>query len=104
MSDKTITLGTDAVTDGNQVAFTIPAAMRRAGHPVVSVEGLGAAETVSFWKLVNGDWEEVVDATGAQVTFTNTYASDAFVGGRTFGVTKTATSGALALVIEDPRG
>lgn len=104
MADKNIALGTGEITDGSQVPFTIPASFYRFGNVVVTVEGLGAAETVSLWKWVNGDWEEVTDSAGDQIVFSNTAADHALTGGRHFGVTKTATSGALALVVEDPRG
>lgn len=104
MADKNIALGTGEITDGNQVAFTIPSKFYEYGNPVLVIDGLGAAETVSLWKFVNGDWEEVTDGSGTQITLNNTAAAETITGGRVFGLTKTATSSALVVRIEDARG
>ena len=96
------TAGTGAITDGNQVAFSLHSKHFRHGmNPVISIEGLAATETVSWWKLVNADWEEVSTADATQVVFTDTYASDIFNGPGTYGFTKTASAGAITVTLDD---
>jgi len=93
---------TDAIADPNQVAFSLHAKHFNGGKkPVISVEGLAGVETMSFWKWVNGDWEELDDGSGTQVAFTATYASDVFNGPGTFGYTKDATAAATTLTLDD---
>lgn len=104
MADKKITLGTGAIADGSQEAFTIPSAFYKYGNPVIVIDGLAGAETASLWKYVNGDYEEVTDSSGTQITFTATAAEHSFNGGRSFGLTKDVTAGSIVVRIEDPRG
>lgn len=104
MADKIINLGTGAITDGSQSAFTIPSAFYKYGNPVIVIDGLAGTESVDLWKYVNSDWEEVTDSSGTQISFTATAADHSFTGGRQFGLTKSATAGALVVRIEDPRG
>lgn len=95
-------MGTGAVTDGNQVAFSLRAKhFKDGGKPIVSVEGLAGVETVSFWKYTNGDWEEIDDGSGTQVSFGVTYASDTFNGPGVYGMTKSASAGTLTVTLDD---
>jgi hypothetical protein len=97
-------MSTAEITDGNQVAFTLKPAMFTAGNGVVvSAEGLASSETLSFWKWVGSSWVPVTDASDAQVVYTDTAPSDVFNAGGEFGITKTATAGAVSLYADDPR-
>lgn len=96
------TSSTGAIADGSQVAFSLQAKHFRNGQrPVIAVEGLATTETISFWKYVNGDWEELDDGSGTQVSFTTSYAADVFNGPGTYGYTKSATAGAITLTLDD---
>ena len=101
MAQRTVAVAaTGAVTDGNQVAFTIQAKhFRRNAKPVISVEGLANAETLSWWYWTNGDWEEI-SKDGSQIVFTATYATDVFNGTGTFGFTKDVTAGAITVTMD----
>ena len=103
MAQRTIaTAGTAAIADGSQVAFSLQAKHFRGGkRPVISIEGIAGAETVSFWKYVNADWEELDDGSGTQVAFTATYASDVFNGPGTYGFTKDLTAGTITVTLDD---
>jgi hypothetical protein len=90
-----------AIVDPNQVPFSLHAKHFRNGKPVISIEGLVAAETVSFWYWTNGDWEELDDGSGTQVSFTATYAVDVFNGPGTYGYTKSLTAGAIVVSLDD---
>lgn len=90
-----------AIVDPNQVAFSLQAKHFKYGKPVISIEGLAAAETVSFWYWTNGDWEELDDGSGTQVAFTATYAADVFNGPGTYGYTKDLTAGAITVSLND---
>jgi hypothetical protein len=104
MSQRIIaTSTTDAIADPNQVAFSLHAKHFKYGKPVVSIEGIAGAETVSFWYWTNGDWEELDDGSGTQVAFTATYAADVFNGPGTYGYTKDATVGAITVSVDDGR-
>ena len=93
-----------AIVDPNQIAFSLHEKLFRGGRkPLISVEGLAAAETLSFWILTNGDWEEVDDGSGTQVAFTATYAADTFNAAGTYGYTKDLTAGAITLSVDDGR-
>lgn len=93
---------TAAIADGSQVAFSLQSKHFRHGmKPIISIEGLAGAETVSFWKLVNGDWEEVDDGSGTQIAYTATYASDVFNGPGVYGYTKDVTAGAITVTLDD---
>ncbi len=96
------TATTAAITDGSQVPISIQSKHFRGGKkPVVSIEGLAGAETVSWWFQTNGDFEEVDDGTGTQVAFTATYATDIFNGPGIYGFTKDSTAGAITVSIND---
>jgi len=96
------TAGTAEITDGSQVEFSLQAKHFRGGkRPVISVEGLVAAETVTWWFFTNGDFEEVDDGSGTQVSFTATHASDLFNGPGTYGFTKSVTVGAIVVTLND---
>ena len=103
MAQRTVaTATTSAITDGNQVAFTLKAKHFKHGmKPVVSVEGLAGVETLSWWIWTNGDWEEVSTAAGSQVVFEADYASDVFNGPGQYGFTKDATAGAITVTVDD---
>ncbi len=103
MAQRTIaTSGTGAITDGSQVAFSIQAKHFRGGKkPIISVEGLAGVETISFWHWTNGDWEEIDNGNGTQVSFTVSYATDIFDGPGTFGYTKTSTAGTITITLND---
>ena len=93
-----ITATTAAIT--TKEPFTLKGADFTEGNPVVSVDGLAGAETVTFWKLVGVNWVPVADSAGTQVVFTATYPSDVFNGPGTYGITKTATVGAVVLYVD----
>ena len=96
------TAGTDAIADPNQIAISLRSKhFRHGGKPLISIEGLAGAETVSWWKLVNGDWEEIDDGSGTQVAYTATYASDTFNGPGVYGFTKDATAGTITVCLDD---
>ena len=91
-----------AIADPNQIAFSLHSKHFRGGkRPLISVEGIAGAETVSFWVFTNGDWEELDDGSGTQVAFTATYAADTFNAPGTYGYTKSATVGAIVLSLDD---
>jgi hypothetical protein len=96
------TAGTGAIADGSQVAISLRAKhFKGGGKPIISIEGLAGAETVSWWKLTNGDWEEIDDGAGTQVAYTATYASDTFNGPGVYGFTKDATAGTITVCLDD---
>ena len=96
------TAGTDAILVAETVPFTLQNKHFRNGQkPIVAIEGLAGAETASFYYFVNGDWEELDDGSGTQVSFTATYAADTFNGPGTFGFIKDATVGAINVTIND---
>jgi hypothetical protein len=103
MAQRTIaTSVAAAIVDPDQVAFSLHAKHFRSGKkPVISVEGLVAAETISFWFWTNGDWEELDDGSGTQVSYTATYAADVFNGPGTYGYTKDETVSAITLSLDD---
>lgn len=104
MSQRIVaTAGTGAITDDNQVAFTLHAKHFKYGKPVVSVEGLAGAETLSWYIWTNGDWEEVSTADATQIIFTATYASDVFNGPGQYGFIKDVTAGAITVTVDDGR-
>jgi hypothetical protein len=91
-----------AIVDPNQVAISLRAKhFKGGGKPVISIEGLAGAETVSWWKLANGDWEEIDDGAGTQVAYTATYASDTFNGPGVYGFTKDITVGSITVTLDD---
>ena len=93
---------TDAITAGSQVPFTIQSKHFRNGQkPIIAVEGLAGAETMTFYYFVNGDWEELDDGSGTTVAFTATYAADVFNGPGTYGYIKDATVGAIVVTLND---
>ena len=103
MAQRTIaTSVAAAIVDPNQVAFSLQAKHFRNGKkPVIAVEGLAGAETLSFWYWTNGDWEELDDGNGTQIAYTATYAADVFNGPGTYGYTKDLTAGAIVLTLDD---
>lgn len=104
MARKLLDLGTGAITDGNQVSFTLNASdFAGNSRPIVVVKGLAGSETISFWIAAGDDWEEVVDSSGTQVAFTPTYAADVFNGAGVFGVTKLASASALEVWLHSGR-
>lgn len=104
MSQRTVaTASTGAITDGSQVAFSLQAKDFKYGKPIVSVSGLTAAETVSFWFWTDGTWEELADSTGTQIAFTATDAVSTFDGPGTYGFTKIVSAGAITLNVDDGR-
>lgn len=101
MAQRTVaTAGTAAIADGSQVAFSLRQADFEYGRPRVSVQGLAGAETVSWWAQTAGDWEEIDDGAGTQVSYTATYASDAFNSPGIYGFTKSATAGAIIVTVD----
>ena len=104
MQRTVATLGTSAISDGSQVAFSVRGIDFRFGNPVIGVEGLASSENVYLWKLVNGDWEEVSpDAGDTQTTFTPSYAADVVNGPGTYGFTKDVTAGTITITIDNGR-
>lgn len=96
--------GTGALTDGNQVAFSLTAKdFKNNMKPAISVKGLAGAETLSWWFLQGGDWEEIDDGEGTQIAFTATYSNDYFNSPGTYGFTKDATVSAIEVYINDGR-
>jgi hypothetical protein len=95
---------TDAVTAGNQVAFTLQAKdFKNNMKPAITVKGLAGVETLTWWYLVGGTWEEIDDGTGTQLAFTATYATDYFNAPGTYGFTKDATASAVEVYKNDGR-
>lgn len=87
-----------------QVAFSIPEVLTRGGKsPIVSVEGLGEGETLSFYVRVGGSWKELLNAAGEQVVFTADYSADTFNTDGVFGYLKDATVAPIKLLINDSR-
>jgi len=99
MKEVKATAGTGAITDGNQVAFSLRGKHFKHGNPIVSIEGLATTETVSFYILTNGDWEELSSADATQHVFTATYAADTFNSPGTYGFIKDATAAAITLSV-----
>jgi hypothetical protein len=96
------TSSTAQIDNPDQIAFSIRSVHFRDGKkPVISVEGLAGAETLSFWYQTNDDWEELDDGSGTQVAYTATYAADTFNGPGVYGYTKDATVGAIVLSLDD---
>lgn len=96
--------GTAAITDGNQVAFTVPNVLTKGGKtPIISVAGLATTETVSFYVLVGTSWKPLTDSAGNQIVFTATYCADTFNVAGVYGYIKDATTSAIALYITDGR-
>lgn len=104
MARKIIDLGTGAITDGSQKAFTLSAADFAANsRPIVSIKGLATTETVSLWIEAGSDWVEVTDSSGTQIEFTATAPATAFNGAGKFGLTKTASAAALEVHLHTGR-
>lgn len=96
--------GTGAIADGAQVAFTLHNKLFDGGRrPIVSCAGLAGAETVTLWVKSGAAWRELDDGTGTQVQFTATYEADVFNTPGEFGITKSATVGAITIRVHDSR-
>jgi len=101
---KLLDLGTDAITDGSQEAFSLSAAdFAGNSRPIVVIKGLAGVETCSLWIAAGDDWEEVDDGSGTQETFTATAAHQLFNGAAQYGLTKDATAGALEVWLHTGR-
>lgn len=102
------TLGTAAITGGNQVAFTIPSrAFRNQSRVHLMAEGLAGAEVITLWALAGAEWVELtVDrgtgtGAGAQAILDAGNPLMEISAPGTYGVTKSATAGAVNIILED---
>ena len=101
---KLATSDTDAIVDGDQIAFSLHPKLFEGGKsPLVSVEGLATTETVSFYVYVGATWEELANSTGTHQVFTATRAADTFNTPGVYGYIKDATAGAINLYVTDAR-
>jgi len=94
---------TSAVADGSQIKFTLNTADFKYGLPTVAIEGLAGAETVDFWLWVGAEWVEVATSSGTQVQFVPAYRADVFNSVGTYGITKSATAGAISVYVNSGR-
>ena len=103
-----LSLGTGAVTDGNQEPIEILPADFGPGlaRPFIGIAGLAAAETAElYWRVDGGtSWEKVADKDGIQVIFTIDYPGDVINAVGQYGVTKSVTAGTIDVYINSRSG
>ena len=98
------TSSTDAITDGNQVAFSLHPKLFEGGRsPVVSVGGLAGAETVSFYVRVGAAWKVLADSAGTAQVFSVGREADTWNSPGVYGYIKDATVSAIFLYVNDSR-
>lgn len=96
MSSLQDTLGTAAVTDGNQVvSFRVNDADRGRGGAgcTILLEGLAGAETADLWILAGGTFVPATDSGGTAIQFTATDAVKVLIGVGSYGFVKSSTAG-----------
>lgn len=103
MTQRVIYTGTTSA-EATKQEFTLQGSDFKYGRPIISVDGLAGAETLSLWKKVGDNWVPVSDSAGTQTAFTATYCSDVINGPGTFGITKDATAGAIVVYVDSAVG
>lgn len=92
--------GTSEITNGNQIEFSVHPKLFEGGRtPLIAINGLSGAETAAIWLWSSDAWLEL----GAGGDFTAARETDVLHAPGVYGLTKSATAGAITVSIHDQR-